>query len=189
MTQRFAHSAMLTAALMFGIIHGARAVEYTDVNPTASTISFTYNQMGSRVYGTFSKFEGTLDFDTTHPEAAHATLSIDLDSIDAGSSDANEELKKSPWFDTATFPVATFESTGVKDLGNNRYQITGHLTLRGITREVVVPVLLKSENEIGIFDGELTLERDNFKIGEGEWADSVVSNEINIRFRMVAPQR
>ena len=116
-------------------------------------------------------------------------MSIDLDSIDAGSSDANEELKKSSWFDTATFPVATFESTGVKDLGNNRYQITGHLTLRGITREVVVPVLLKSENEIGIFDGELTLERDNFKIGEGEWADSVVSNEINIRFRMVAPQR
>ncbi|MNI82144.1 hypothetical protein D3C73_1388250 [compost metagenome] len=50
-------------------------------------------------------------------------------------------------------------------------------------------MLLKSENEIGIFDGELTLERDNFKIGEGEWADSVVSNEINIRFRMVAPQR
>ena len=49
MTQRFARSAMLTAALMFGIVHGARAVEYTDVNPTASTISFTYNQLGSRV--------------------------------------------------------------------------------------------------------------------------------------------
>lgn len=189
MSQRIPRSATLAAALLFGFVPGTRAVEYTDVNPTASTISFTYNQMWSRVYGTFSKFEGTLDFDTTHPETAHATLTIDLDSIDAGSNDANEELKKSPWFDTATFPVATFESTGVRDLGNNRYQITGHLTLRGVTREVVVPVLLKSENEIGIFDGELALERDNFKIGEGEWADSVVSNEINIRFRMVAPQR
>jgi polyisoprenoid-binding protein YceI len=52
-----------------------------------------------------------------------------------------------------------------------------------------VPVVLKAENAIGIFNGELTLERDDFNIGEGEWADSVVSNEINIRFRMVAPQR
>ncbi|MNY35471.1 hypothetical protein D3C86_1698770 [compost metagenome] len=50
-------------------------------------------------------------------------------------------------------------------------------------------MVLKSENAIGIFDGELTLKRDDFKMGEGEWADNLVSNEINIRFRMVAPQR
>jgi polyisoprenoid-binding protein YceI len=189
MTQRFPRSATLAAALLLGGVPGAGAVQFTDVNPSASTISFTYNQMGSRTYGTFSRFEGTLEFDTSHPETAHATLTIDLDSIDAGSSDANEELKKSPWFDTATFPVATFESTGVKDLGNDRYLITGNLTLRGRTRKVEVPVVLKAENAIGIFNGELTLERDDFNIGEGEWADSVVSNEINIRFRMVAPQR
>ena len=85
--------------------------------------------------------------------------------------------------------MATFESTGVKVLGNNRYSITGKLTLRGITHEVEVPVLLKAENAIGIFDGQLTLKRSDFKIGEGEWADGVVSDKINIRFRMVAPQR
>jgi polyisoprenoid-binding protein YceI len=66
---------------------------------------------------------------------------------------------------------------------------TGNLSLRGLTREVSVPVLLKAENAVGIFDGELTLNRNDFKVGEGEWADSMVSNEINIRFRMVAPQR
>ncbi|MNF93535.1 hypothetical protein D3C85_1182290 [compost metagenome] len=85
--------------------------------------------------------------------------------------------------------MATFESTSVKALGNNRYTITGKLSLRGLTREVSVPVLLKSESSIGIFEGQLVLKRNDFKIGEGEWADSMVSNEINIRFRMVAPQR
>ena len=50
-----------------------------------------------------------------------------------------------------------------------------------------VPVLLKSESGIGIFDGQLTLKRSDFKIGAGEWADTVVSDDINIRFRMVAP--
>ncbi|MBV6826023.1 YceI family protein [Pseudomonas sp. PD9R] len=189
MNPRFPRFIVLASALVCSVLPSAYAVEYTDVNPTASTISFTYGQMGSRMYGTFSKFEGHLDFDTASPEAAHAKLTINLDSIDAGSSDANSELQKPAWFDTTTYPQATFESTEVKNLGNNRYLITGRLTLRGLTRVVTVPVLLKAENTIGIFDGELTLKRDDFKIGEGEWADTVVSNEINIRFRMVAPQR
>ncbi|MGY2341928.1 YceI family protein [Pseudomonas sp. SDO5532_S415] len=188
MNSRFSRFIAMAVILVPGVLPGAHAVEYTDVNATASTISFTYNQMGSRVYGTFGKFEGELDFDTRHPEAARAKLTIELDSIDAGSEDANTELQKPAWFDTASYPVATFESTRFKDLGNSRYRITGNLTLRGLTREVTVPVLLKAENAIGIFDGELVLKRSDFKIGDGEWADTMVSDGINIRFRMVAPQ-
>lgn len=176
-------------ALVIGLLPGADAAQYIEVNDTASTLSFTYHQMGSRVYGTFGTFHGELDFDTQQPDAAHAALVIELDSIDAGSSDANDELKKPAWFDTASFPRAVFESTAVRALGDNRYVINGTLTLRGITRTVEVPVLLKSENAIGIFDGELILKRADFKLGKGEWADNVVSSEINIRFRMVAPER
>ncbi|MDZ5434879.1 YceI family protein [Pseudomonas fluorescens] len=189
MSPRFLRIIALTFTFAPGVFPGAQAVEYTDVNATASTIRFTYKQMGSKMYGTFGKFEGDLDFDTNHPEAARAKLIIALDSIDAGSEDANTELQKPAWFDTARYPVATFESTRFTDLGNNRYQITGNLTLRGLTREVTVPVLLKAENAIGIFDGELVLKRSDFKIGDGEWADTMVSDGINIRFRMVAPQR
>jgi polyisoprenoid-binding protein YceI len=194
MNLRSARCVALAGTLVFGPVQFslapfAEAVEYKKVNAKASTLSFTYQQMGSRSYGTFGKFEANLDFDTDNPGAAHATLTIDLNSIDAGSSDANTELQKPAWFDTATYPVATFESTSIKALGNNRYTITGKLSLRGLTRVVSVPVLLKSESSIGIFEGQLVLKRDDFKIGEGEWADSVVSNEINIRFRMVAPQR
>ena len=189
MNLRSARCVALACTFVFGLVPFAEAVEYNKVNARASTLSFTYEQMGSRAYGTFGKFKANIDFDTENPGAAHATLTIDLNSIDAGSSDANTELQKPAWFNTATYPVATFKSTSIKALGNNRYAITGKLSLRGLTREVSVPVLLKSESSIGIFDGELVLKRDDFKMGEGEWADSVVSNEINIRFRMVAPQR
>jgi polyisoprenoid-binding protein YceI len=188
MNLRSARCVALAGTLVFGPVPFAEAVEYKEVNAKASTLSFTYQQMGSRNYGTFGKFEARLDFDTDNPSAAHASLTIDLNSIDAGS-EANTELKKPAWFDTQAYPVATFESTSIKALGDNRYTFTGKLSLRGLTREVSVPVLLKSESSVGIFDGELVLKRDDFKIGEGEWADSMVSNEINIRFRMVAPQR
>jgi polyisoprenoid-binding protein YceI len=179
----------LVAALAFAGLSCVEAAEYTQVNATASTISFTYKQFTSRAYGTFGRFQATLYFDTQNLAAAHAALSIDLDSIDAGSSDANEELQKPAWFDTASFPVATFESSSVQALGDDRYLITGQLTLRGLTRVVQVPVQLKADDAIGIFDGQLTVKRSDFNIGEGEWADGVVSNDINIRFRMVAPQQ
>lgn len=189
MNLRSARCVALAGTLVFGLAPLAEAVEYKEINAKASTLSFTYELMGSRNYGTFGKFKAKLDFDTDNPGAAHAALTIDLSSIDAGSSDANTELQKPAWFDTATYPVATFESTSIKALGNNRYSFTGKLSLRGLTRKVSVPVLLKSESSIGIFDGQLVLKRDDFKMGEGELADSMVSNEINIRFRMVAPQR
>jgi polyisoprenoid-binding protein YceI len=188
MSPRFQSIYLLAGIFALGFGSCAFAVEYTEVNSTASTISFTYNQMGARVYGTFSKFGGVLNFDTTHPGTAQARLTIDLDSIEAGSDDANVELKKPAWFDTGSYPHAIFESTRFKDLGNNRYQITGNLTLRGLTREVVVPVLLKSERAIGIFDGELVLKRRDFNIGAGEWADSFISDDIEIHLRIVAPE-
>ena len=189
MTVRFPRLAVLAALFTFGFLPCAHAVQYTQVNQAASRISFTYNQFSSRVYGTFEKFEASLDFDTANPAAAHASLTIQLDSINAGSSDANAELQKPAWFDSAAYPVATFESTGVKAQGDDKYTIAGKLTLRGVTREVEVPVHLKAEKAVGIFDGQLTLKRSDFKVGDGEYADAVVSDDINIRFKMVAPQQ
>ncbi|MFB3301957.1 YceI family protein [Pseudomonas sp. AMR01] len=177
-------------AILLGFCTSAHAVEYRDVNRTASQISFTYKQLGQRVYGTFSEFEGTLTFDTQKPEVGHALLKIQLASIDAGSPDANDELQRASWFDTATYPVGVYESTGVTPLGDNHFRISGNLTIKGTTRPVDVDVVLKEQGGIGVFDGELILKRGDFKIGEGEWAgNSVVSNDINIKFKMVAPQR
>ncbi len=177
-------------AVLLGVGTSAQAVEYTDVNRTASQISFTYQQLGQSVYGTFGDFEGTLSFDTQKPEAGHAVLKIQLASIDAGSPDANDELQRASWFDTATYPVGVYESTAVTPLGGNRFKISGNLTIKGTTRPVDLDVVLKEQDGIGVFDGKFILKRSDFKIGEGEWAgNSVVSDGIDIKFKMVAPQR
>jgi len=178
---------LLAAVCCLIVTPAVQAVEYTRVNTTASQISFTYDQMGSRMYGTFGKFDATLDFDTENLADAHTTLHIDLTSIDAGSEDANTELVKPAWFDTEKFPMAVFESTRFSRVDDHHYRLLGRLTLKGITREVQVPVQLKPDSSIGIFDGELVLKRDAFGLGAGEWADTVVSNDIAIKFKIVAP--
>ena len=175
-------------ALTLSALTCAHAVEYKQVNAAASQISFTYTQMGARVYGTFGKFDARLDFDSANPAAAHAELTIQLDSIDAGASDANSELQKPAWFNTAVYPVAKFQSSSVKALDHNRYEITGKLALKGRTRDVKAQVVLKPEHSIGVFSGEFILKRADFSVGEGEWADyGIISNDIHIRFRVVAP--
>ena len=121
------HRIYPVALLVLAWCCSAQAVEYKDVNRTASQISFTFQQFGQRVYGTFSDFEGTLSFDTQNPEAAHALLKIQLASIDAGSPDANDELQRTAWFDTATYPVGVYQSSGASAQGNNCYKITGNL--------------------------------------------------------------
>ncbi|WP_166362547.1 YceI family protein [Pseudomonas akapageensis] len=188
MSYRFLQSAALIAALTLGGATCAQAVQYKQVNARASQISFTYNQMGARVYGTFGKFEAKIDFDSANPEAARTSLTIELASIDAGSSDANSELQKPGWFNTAVYPQATFISSSVKPLADNRYQVSGKLALKGQTRDVSAEITLKPDNAIGVFNGEFILKRGDFGIGEGEWGDyGVISNDIHIKFRMVAP--
>lgn len=188
MSYRFLQSAALVAALTLGAATCAHAVQYKAVNAKASQISFTYTQMGARVYGTFDAFEAKLDFDSANPEAARASLTIELASIDAGSSDANAELQKPGWFNTAVYPQATFVSSSVKPLANNRYEVSGKLSLKGQTREVSAAITLKPDNAIGVFNGEFILKRSDFGIGEGEWGDyGIVSNDIHIKFRVVAP--
>ncbi|MGY2289540.1 YceI family protein [Pseudomonas sp. SDO528_S397] len=181
----------LLAAAVFalGAMSTAHAVEYTDVNPTASTLSFTFDQMGQQVYGTFGQYQASLSFDTQNPAAAKTVLTIDLKSINAGSDNANNELPKAGWFDMATYPVGTFASTRITDLGDQHYLFSGNLTIKGQTRPVDVRVALKEQSGIGVFDGEFVLKRDDYKIGAGEWASSVVSNDIRIKFKMVAPER
>ncbi|WP_085706924.1 YceI family protein [Pseudomonas sp. B35(2017)] len=180
---------LLAAMSCLGAVSAASAAEYERVNTAASQISFTYSQMGSRMYGTFGRFDATLAFDTDRLADARTTLRIDLTSIDAGSEDANTELVKPAWFDTVKYPVAVFESTRFDPAGADRYRVTGRLTLKGISREVQVPVHLKPGDGIGIFDGALTLKREDFGLGAGEWADTVVSKDIDIKFKVVAPQQ
>lgn len=186
MRARFTAVAVFTSLLVMTCTHAA---EYNRVNTTASKISFIYKQFGNQVYGTFGKFDATLRFDSDNLASAHTTLHIDLNSIDAGSEDANTELVKPAWFDTQRFPVAVFESSRFSRVTDDHYLIAGRLTLKGITREVQVPVELKPDSAIGIFDGELVLKRDQFGLGAGEWADTVVSNDIAIKFKVVAPQQ
>ncbi|MEN9984819.1 MAG: hypothetical protein RI925_321, partial [Pseudomonadota bacterium] len=124
------------------------------------------------------------------PTAAKAVFDVELASVDAGSSDANQEVAGKAWFNSKTFPTARFVSTAVKPLGGNRYEVAGQLSIKGQTRDVLVPATFTTQGNAGVFDGVFTLRRGDFSIGEGAWAKfDIVANDVQVRVRLHASSK
>ena len=165
----------------------AGAVEYRTVLSGQSSVGFEFRQMGGPIRGGFKRFTTQMAFDPAKPEAASARIEIDLASIDAGSSEADEESAGRLWFNSKVYPTATFISSQIRSQGNNRYIMHGTLMLKGRAREMDVPVTFNPGKTAATFDGAFVLNRLDFGIGEGMWADvATVANEVQVRFRIVA---
>ena len=154
-----------------------------------SEIRFVSKQMGVNVEGRFRKWKANIVFLPKNPGASKADLEIDLGSIDLASDEAEAEIRRPLWFDTTKFPVAKFVSSSVRDTGADKYEVQGALTIKGVTRDAVVPITVRKDAAgNSVAEGSFALKRLDFKVGEGEWADTeTVANEVLVRVRMVLP--
>ena len=172
--------ALLTAALPL-----AHAQRVTAVAADRSAITFVSKQMNVPVDGKFGRFTAEILFDPSKPSDSKVSIEVDLNSIDTGSDEANDEVKGKSWFDVKSFPSAKFASTAVKALGGGRYEASGKLTIKGRTRETTAPFTFKPDAQGGMFEGGFMLKRLDFGIGSGVWSDTdTVSNEVQIKFRV-----
>lgn len=174
---------LVAAALAF-VVAGALA---QGVLYDKSEIRFVSKQMGASAEGRFRKWKADIDFRPGDVAKARAVLEIDLASVDLASEDAEKEVRRPEWFDTARFPVATFRSSTVRDLGGDRYEIAGALTIKGVARDVTVPVQVRKDAAgNSVAEGQFAIKRTAFGIGEGPWSDpSLVADEVVVRVRVV----
>jgi polyisoprenoid-binding protein YceI len=154
-----------------------------------SEIRFITRQMGAKVEGRFRRWKANIVFVPKDLGRSKADLDIELGSVDLASDESEAEIKRALWFDTAKFPVAHFASSAITDLGGDKYEIVGQLTIKGITHDAVVPITLKKDaTGNSAAEGDFKLKRLDYKIGEGQWADpETVANDVIVRVRMVLP--
>ena len=180
---------MKKIALAFALAtaFSAHAIEYSQIQADKSSVAFVYQQMGVSVDGHFKKFTSQLSFDPAKPTAGKAIFDVALASVDTGAAEGDEEVAGKQWFNTKAFPTARFVSSSVKPLGGNRYEVTGQLSIKGKTQDVVVPATFSPQGNTGVFDGAFTIRRADFSIGEGSWAKfDIVANDVRIKFRITA---
>ena len=175
---------LLSLSLTVGAAH---AVEFNALSVAQSRVAFGYKQMNVPMEGNFKRFGGQLNFDPAKPMLGKAVLNIDLSSIDTSTAEGDEEVAGKLWFNTKRFPVARFVSTSVKALGNNKFMVTGKMSIKGRTRVVSTPASFRPQGAQGVFEGAFILKRADYGIGEGMWADfDAVANEVQIKFKLVA---
>ncbi|NJO38387.1 MAG: YceI family protein [Rhizobiales bacterium] len=138
--------------------------------------------------GGFGAFDAEIVFDPDDLDASRIAVDIDVTSIATGHSDRDKTLNSPSFFDTAKWPSAAFKSRTITATGDGTYEAAGQLTMRDVTREVVLPFSLVIEDDpddpnamLAHARGELPIQRLDYGIGQGDWASTAtVADEVVI---------
>ena len=172
-------------ATICGLFAGSAVQAEQKLIQPQSEIVFVSKQMGVPVEGHFKKFDAQIAFEPTKPEASKIAFTVDIASATIGVPETDAELPKATWFNTAKFPQATFQSTGVKGLGAGKFEVSGKLSIKGASRDVVIPIAVVQAGATTTAIGTFALKRLTFKIGENEWADtSMVADDVQVKFKL-----
>ncbi len=149
------------------------AVSTWKIDPSHSAIQFSVRHMVvSKTRGRFTKFAGDIAFDPGKPASSSVTVTIEPASLDTADAQRDGHLRSADFFDVEKFPQASFKSTKVQDLGGGKLRVSGDLTIRGVTKPVVLEATYEGSGkdpwggERAGFTASTTIERREFGL---EW--------------------
>jgi polyisoprenoid-binding protein YceI len=165
------------------------------IDKAHSEAVFQVRHLITKVRGRFSQFDGRIDFDEAEPEHSSVAVTIDAASIDTNEPDRDKHLRSGDFFDTDTHPQITFRSTRVVRAGANRFDVSGPLTIRGISKDVTLAVTFLGlaadpwGNARAGFETEITINRKDFGLTWNaalETGGFLVGDEVKISLSIQA---
>src|SRR5580692_3969536 len=188
---------ILTCCSALLIVQSASAADTFAIDKAHSSIGFQVRHLFSNVPGKFDDFSGTIVFDVANPEQSSVEVSIKTASIDTGVKMRDDDLRSPNFFDATKFPETTFKSKSVKKTGDNTFDVTGDLTMHGVTKEVVLKVELIGKGAgmkgsvLTGWDATTALKRSDFglawsKVIEGT---QVVGDDVKIELHIEADKK
>jgi len=164
-----------------------------NLDPMHSNAQFTVRHLGiSNVQGEFTKISGTVTLDDADVTKSTVEVTIDANSIDTRVSRRDDDLRSEGFFDVAKFPTITFKSTKIEKAGDGKLKVTGDLTIKGVTKSVVLDVNGPSgiDTHMGTrrgFSASTTIDRTAFGVSKDP--APMIGNDIAIEIdcEMVLP--
>jgi polyisoprenoid-binding protein YceI len=167
-----------------------------NVDAAHSSLDFSVrHMMVSRVKGTFHSFEASVEADPEDLTTADIFFSVDVASIDTRNEDRDKHLKSADFFDVENYPKMTFKSTNIVKTGEREYDVTGDLTIRGVTRPVTFSVTYEGQGknpwgaQVAGFSGEGKINRNDFGLTWNsplETGGVLVGEEVKISIEIEA---
>lgn len=166
-----------------------------NIDSSHSTVSFVVRHMAfAKVRGSFSKFEGTINFDQENPGNSSANISIDASSINTADENRDNHLRSNDFFGTEANPNLTFVSTSVTGSGNE-FKINGDLTMNGVTKPVTLDTEFNGSGqspmgvEVWSFSAETKVNRKEFDMNWNAAVEAggfLVSDDVKIEIEIEA---
>jgi polyisoprenoid-binding protein YceI len=159
------------------------------VDKAHSEVGFQVRHLMARVRGSFTDFDGAVTVDAARPEASSVSFMVKTASVSTNEPKRDEHLRSADFFDAAKFPEIRFVSRSFKKAGENRYDVTGDLTLRGVTKQVTLPVTFLGiqkdpwGNEKAGFETAVTLNRKDFGVNWNKALDQggyILGDEVAV---------
>jgi len=180
-----------TLALLVASLAAAAALsaETYTIDKNHSDASFQIRHFASKVRGRFGDFEGTIQADPAKPEASSVVFTIKTASIDTNQPDRDKHLRSADFFDAEKFPEITFKSSKFTPAGKDKYDVTGTLTMHGVSKEITLPVTFLGSmkdprgNEVASFELETKLNRKDFGINWNKTLDNggvMLSDDVDV---------
>lgn len=169
-------------------------LEEYEIDPGHTTIGFAVRHMGlAKVHGRFDKFSGEILYDPEEPTNSSVTLTIDAASVNSNHMRRDADVRGSRLLDVEQFPEISFVSSGISR-GEEGLEITGDLTLHGVTREVSFPFELFPPADVGrgirlAAEGRLSINRKDYGIEFNRVVDTgslLVGNTVTIELSVQA---
>ena len=153
------------------------------VDAAKSTLSFKGTYQDEGFDGRFRKFEATIAYDAADPTKSKFDVTVDLTSVDTGSSERDDTLTTADFFDTSKTPKAHFVTESFAKSGD-AVEAKGNLTIRNKSRPVTLAVKFAESGDTATLDVDTTLKRADFDLGNGDdWAD--IGAEVPVHAHLV----
>jgi polyisoprenoid-binding protein YceI len=166
----------------------APAGRHYTLDPAKSSLEFPFLQAGAKNTGRFPRFSVSLDFPGADPEGGHLEVTVEVAALDTGDKDRDETLRSEELFAVAKFPQAHFTATHIVKTPSG-FDAEGPLTIRGVTRDIHLPLTFREAAEggvtVGYMAGKTVVRRLDFGVGQGEWkATDQAGNEVTVSFAL-----
>jgi polyisoprenoid-binding protein YceI len=178
-------------AIVFSLLASARAASETYViDRVHSSVGFSIRHFFSKVPGSFTKFEGAIVVDREHLENSSVEVTIDIASVNTASIKRDDHLRSPDFFDAAKFASITFKSKSWKKTGEATFDVTGDLTLKGVTKEVVLKVRalgfgpgMRPGSQLSGWEATTTLQRSDFGVAG---FDKMLGEDVDVHINVEA---
>jgi polyisoprenoid-binding protein YceI len=148
------------------------------------SLEFEFVQAGAVTVGHFRSFATELEYDENRLAASKLKVTVQIASLDTREKERDEVLASAELFDTGKFPTAQYSATGLAKRGSGLVAV-GKLTLHGVTRQVRVPLTIRTTNNGVEISGETTISRLEFGVGQGDWKSTEwVGDDVKLRYRV-----